>query len=326
MATTHPISITIGATLASSLGASVRGAEAQLGRLGQTMKALDAKSSSMNRLGDLRKQAADAGKAWQDAQSKMAGLQAKKSTGEYSTKGLESAQQRVAALEAKLADSASMSASKRLRIEQSLASARERLATQSANAESQFARELERTAAQAANAKERFTQTKVAVAELSAELQRAGVNTRNLSAEQTRLGSTMATLERRTESLTRARAAEQANHDKRMQLMGSMMSTMAVGMTLAAPIKEAVEFEAQMSRVGAVANATGKQLVQLTEEARKQGRDTKFSALEAAQAWNIWPWLALTPPSRCRPLAACSTWPPLPAQTLGAQLTLCLTH
>ena len=283
MATTHPISITIGATLASSLGSSVRGAEAQLGRLGQTMKALDAKSSSMNRLGDLRNQAADAGKAWQDAQSKMAGLQAKKSTGEYSTKGLESAQQRVAALEAKLANSASMSASKRLKVEQSLANARERLATQSANAESQFARELEQTAAQAAKAKERFNQTKAAVAELSAELQRAGVNTRSLNTEQAKLGSTMAMLEKRTESLTRARAAEQANHDKRMQLMGSMMSTMAVGMTLAAPIKEAVEFEAQMSRVGAVANATGKQLVQLTEEARKQGRDTKFSALEAAQ-------------------------------------------
>ena len=117
MATTHPISITIGATLASSLGASVRGAEAQLGRLGQTMKALDAQSASMNRLGDLRKQAVETGKAWQDAQAKVAALQAKKSTGEYSTKGLEFAQQRVAALEAKLADSASMSASKRLRIE-----------------------------------------------------------------------------------------------------------------------------------------------------------------------------------------------------------------
>lgn len=283
MATTHPISITIGATLASSLGASVRGAEAQLGRLGQTMKALDARSSSMNRLADLRKQAVEAGKAWQESHAKVAALQSKRSAGEYSTKGLEAAQQRVAALEAKMADSASMSASKRLRIEQSLATARERLAAQQTKAEDRFSRELERTAAQAARAKERLTQAKAAVAELSAELSRAGVNTRNLSAEQTRLGSTMATLERRTESLTRARAAEQANHDKRMQLMGSMMSTVAVGMSLAAPAKEAVEFEAQMSRVGAVANATGKQLVQLTEEARKQGRDTKFSALEAAQ-------------------------------------------
>ena len=283
MATTHPISITIGATLASSLGASVRGAEAQLGRLGQSMKALDARSSSMNRLADLRKQAVEAGKAWQESHAKVAALQSKKSAGEYSTKGLEAAQQKVAALEAKLAESAGISASKRLRVEQSLATARERLAAQQAKAEDRFSQELERTAAQAAKAKERLTQTKAAVAELSTELSRAGVNTRSLNTEQTRLGSTLAMLERRTEALTRARAAEQANQDRRNQYLGSMMSTMAVGMSLAAPAKEAVEFEAQMSRVGAVANATGKQLMQLTEEARRLGRDTKFTAFEAGQ-------------------------------------------
>ena len=154
MATTHPISITIGATLASSLGASVRGAEAQLGRLGQSMKALDARSSSMNRLADLRKQAVEAGKAWQESHAKVAALQSKKSAGEYSTKGLEAAQQKVAALEAKLAESAGISASKRLRVEQSLATARERLAAQQAKAEDRFSQELERTAAQAATAKD----------------------------------------------------------------------------------------------------------------------------------------------------------------------------
>lgn len=61
------------------------------------------------------------------------------------------------------------------------------------------------------------------------------------------------------------------------------MSTAAVGMTLAAPLKTAMDFEAQMSRVGAVSNSTKEQQVQLTAKAREMGRDTKFSALEAGQ-------------------------------------------
>jgi TP901 family phage tail tape measure protein len=52
---------------------------------------------------------------------------------------------------------------------------------------------------------------------------------------------------------------------------------------LEAPLKTSMDFEDQMARVGALADATGGQMTTLTETARSLGRDTRFSATEAAQ-------------------------------------------
>ena len=128
-----------------------------------------------------------------------------------------------------------------------------------------------------------LTKQREALRELRASLHSAGVDTRNLDTESVRLGSQLDTLKRRTEALSRARQADKDNRDKRGQHLGNVMSTAAVGMTLAAPLKTAMDFEAQMSRVGAVSNSTKEQQVQLTAKAREMGRDTKFSALEAGQ-------------------------------------------
>jgi len=48
--------------------------------------------------------------------------------------------------------------------------------------------------------------------------------------------------------------------------------------------KKAAEFEAQMSSLGAVAEANGRQMDRFRKQALKAGADTKFSALEAAEA------------------------------------------
>lgn len=283
MATTYPISIAIGGTIASSLGSAVRGAESHLNRLGSAMRSIDSKSAGVERLKALRQQAAETGKAWQEAQNKIKALQASKSAGTYSTKGLEAATKRVAELEAKMVDGTTRSAARRAQIERSLATARERLAVQQGKAEDRLSRELERATRQAGKAKSRFTEVKDSIAQLSLEMKQAGIDTRNLNQEQQRLGKTMAMLKKRTDALNKARSAEAANRSKRQEHLGNFMSTAAVGMSLAAPVREAMNFEAQMSRVGAVANASKEQLAALTAEARKQGRATRYSAVEAGE-------------------------------------------
>ena len=60
MATAHPVQISIGATLAASLGSAVRGAQAQLNQLGSTMAELGNKQSGIKQLETLRAQAKDA--------------------------------------------------------------------------------------------------------------------------------------------------------------------------------------------------------------------------------------------------------------------------
>lgn len=75
MATAHPVQISIGATLAASLGSAVRGAQAQLNQLGSTMAELGNKQSGIKQLEALRSQAKDAALAMRAAQQKVSGLE-----------------------------------------------------------------------------------------------------------------------------------------------------------------------------------------------------------------------------------------------------------
>ena len=76
MATAHPVQISIGATLAASLGSAVRGAQAQLNQLGSTMAELGNKQSGIKQLETLRSQAKDAALAMRTARQKVSGLEA----------------------------------------------------------------------------------------------------------------------------------------------------------------------------------------------------------------------------------------------------------
>lgn len=76
MATAHPVQISIGATLAASLGSAVRSAQAQLNQLGSTMAELGNKQSGIRQLETLRSQAKDAALAMRAAQQRVSGLEA----------------------------------------------------------------------------------------------------------------------------------------------------------------------------------------------------------------------------------------------------------
>ena len=76
MATAHPVQISIGATLAASLGSAVRGAQAQLNQLGSTMAELGNKQSGIKQLETLRAQAKDTALTMRAAQQKVSGLEA----------------------------------------------------------------------------------------------------------------------------------------------------------------------------------------------------------------------------------------------------------
>ena len=70
--------------------------------------------------------------------------------------------------------------------------------------------------------------------------------------------------------------------------LGSMakvfgVATAALGAGAGYVIKTGMDFEAQMSRVGAISGATGKDLQALTNQAIQLGADTAFSASEAAE-------------------------------------------
>ena len=253
MATSHPVTITIGATLAASLGSAVRSAQDQLNRLGSTMAELGNKQAGIKQLESLRQQAIEAGKAWQEAQDKIRQLQQAKASGQWSTKGLDAARARVSALEAKAADPA-LSEAKRARAAAALETARQRLAEQEAKAEARYARQLDHLVEKAGKAKTAYEQIKASVANLTTELQKSGVATNKLASEQAHLGSTMETLRARTEALTRAQQAQASNLEQRSAYRAQLMDAVALGGALYGLVQPAVQFESVMADVKKVVN------------------------------------------------------------------------
>jgi TP901 family phage tail tape measure protein len=77
--------------------------------------------------------------------------------------------------------------------------------------------------------------------------------------------------------------AQDANTARRGELRGQLFDAVALGATLAAPVKVAMEFEQSMAKVGAVSRASGEELAALTKTARELGATTNWTASQAAE-------------------------------------------
>ena len=67
-------------------------------------------------------------------------------------------------------------------------------------------------------------------------------------------------------------------------MKGELMASASLGLALGAPIKVAADFEQAMARVGAVSGAEGENFELLQKQARDLGRDTQFTAMQAANS------------------------------------------
>ena len=124
---------------------------------------------------------------------------------------------------------------------------------------------------------------------LGSELSAAGVNTANLSAENERLAKTYDKVKKSQEELAKVSAALEQNNaaisQTKTQLAGTLGTLAALGGAIyAGPVKKAAEFEAQMSTVKAISNASADDMKRLSEEAKHMGATTKFTAVEAGKA------------------------------------------
>lgn len=123
---------------------------------------------------------------------------------------------------------------------------------------------------------------------LGSELSAAGVNTANLSAENERLAKTYDKVKKSQEESAKVSAALEQNNaaisQTKTQLAGTLGTLAALGGAIyAGPVKKAAEFEAQMSTVKAISNASADDMKRLSEEAKHMGATTKFTAVEAGK-------------------------------------------
>ena len=116
------------------------------------------------------------------------------------------------------------------------------------------------------------------------ELESAGINTRKLANENQRLGSTLDRLNTKYSKLAQAMRAREAVKARRADLRGQLFDAAALGTTIAAPSKVAVDFEQSVAKLGAITRADEASLKALEAAARKLGETTLFTASQSAEA------------------------------------------
>ena len=130
--------------------------------------------------------------------------------------------------------------------------------------------------------------------ELRTNLTGAGVDTKNLAAEQSRLtlqSQRVAEAQDRLQK-SRMRFAQTRQNLSWNNIKGELLTAAGLGYSLYKPVSQAADFEQAMARVNAVAFSGGgrdkvadaEAFKALQEQARQLGRDTQFTAVQAAQS------------------------------------------
>ena len=134
---------------------------------------------------------------------------------------------------------------------------------------------------------ERLTQQKSKLQELGGSMKIAGIDTKNLGSEQARLAGQFDKVKEAQDRLQRSKGALDASKAQLGGMKGEIMASAGIVMGLAAPIKTAAGFEQAMARTKAVSGSSEEEMAALREQARQLGRDTQFTAAEAASAQEL---------------------------------------
>jgi hypothetical protein len=79
-------------------------------------------------------------------------------------------------------------------------------------------------------------------------------------ADNTRLGASVDRLSKKYRKLSQAIRAQEVNKARRADLRGQMFDAVALGATVVAPIKIAVDFEQSIAKLGAITRASDESL------------------------------------------------------------------
>lgn len=135
-------------------------------------------------------------------------------------------------------------------------------------------------------AKTHFYQTVQTSREMGKVLQSAGIDIKSLNKQSQSLSNSLEILRKRQSALQNIENAKAKNLANRANYRHQMMDVLALGTAMYSTIKPAVDFEYAMAKVGAITNesANGECFKNLTNLARKLGRETQYTASEVASA------------------------------------------
>ncbi|GHV45276.1 hypothetical protein FACS1894204_03970 [Synergistales bacterium] len=161
-----------------------------------------------------------------------------------------------------------------------------------ANPSKELTRQFSDAQTKAEGLRKKLLEQRNEMRQLRTSLSAAGIDTKNFSNEQarlaqnTKLAANAAKLQQAQERLQKAQGA----FDKSQQTLSwgniknEIMGAAVPALALAGPIKQAADFEQAMARVGAVTGVTGEKFDKLSAQSRQLGRDTQFTAMQAANS------------------------------------------
>lgn len=142
---------------------------------------------------------------------------------------------------------------------------------------------------EAAKLQQQVAENSKRLGEFRAELQGAGIDTSDLAGAQQRLQSQTEAMTRAQERLTRAqsRYAEIQGQLSWGNIKGDVIKSAAIVKTFQVPIKVDMEFEQAMAQTKSVALPSPEEFAALEAQAKKLGRETQFSATQAANSQEV---------------------------------------
>lgn len=138
--------------------------------------------------------------------------------------------------------------------------------------------------ASASKAKEAYIKKRDALHTLNEEIRKSGKDIKSLVRDQTKLGSSIEVLKGKYSKLGSVIQKQQNALARKAHYRSQVMETIGLGLSLAAPIKVAIDFESAMADVRKVVEFNGDNEANIfTQELKKLSREIPLSAAELAK-------------------------------------------
>ncbi|MCM1002557.1 phage tail tape measure protein, partial [Wolbachia pipientis] len=144
--------------------------------------------------------------------------------------------------------------------------------------------EFEKLKASASKAKEAYIKKRDALHTLNEEIRKSGKDVKSLVRDQTKLGSSIEALKGKYSKLGSVIQKQQNALARKAHYRSQVMETIGLGLSLAAPIKVAINLESAMADVKKVVKfQNDEEINKFSENIRKLSREIPLSATELAQ-------------------------------------------
>lgn len=145
--------------------------------------------------------------------------------------------------------------------------------------------EFEKLKVSASKAKEAYIKKRDALHTLNEEIRKSGKDIKSLVRDQTKLGSSIEVLKGKYSKLGSVIQKQQNALAKKAHYRSQVMETIGLGLSLAAPIKVAIDFESAMADVKKVVNFKDgtNEAEEFAQKLKKLSREIPLSAAELAQ-------------------------------------------